>query len=89
MKTFTKTFSQCSLCSVYRKCYQLFLGNCKCLRKLSLNPILPGQIFWCFFPDGEAIMAPLFISVSVTLMQLKLSSMVPTTIKKQIKQFRS
>ena len=34
-------------------------------------------------------MAPLFISVSVTPMQLKLSRMVPTAIKKPIKQFQS
>ena len=34
-------------------------------------------------------MVPLFISVTVTPMLLKLSRMVPTTIKRPIKQVRS
>ena len=52
------------------------------------NPILPEQIFWCFCPGGP-LWPPLFISVSVTPMLLDLSRMVPTAIKKTIKQCRS
>ena len=58
------------------------------LGTLVLTLFYPGKFFGVF-ARGRAIMALLFISVSVTPMLLELSRMVPTAIKKPIRQFRS
>ena len=37
------------------------------LTESSINPISPGQIFWCFCPGRGAIMTPIYLASDTTL----------------------